>query len=156
VVTIDPEVIMNGETLRQFAAAVRRSAMAAPRRVSETRHLVAAVRRYAEMTRRPWRDAASEPSPALRAAAGPFPAAGPEPPRLANGRLRRLGVLDPDRREEHVQNALVLTWHRYRTAALKGTAHPGLLRPMLWYSVQHNLTPACAKSKNPATGPQKT
>jgi hypothetical protein len=102
--------------------------------------LAAAVRRYAAAARRPWRYAAGEPSPAVRAAADHFTAAEPELTRLAHGRLIRLGVRDPDRREEHVQNAIALTWHAFRSDALrKGLPSPELLRPMLWYSVKHAL-----------------
>lgn len=87
----------------------------------------------------PWRFAAADPNTPLGAAQAHFEAIYPELKRLAHSRLRRMGVMDPDRREEHVTNAIDLTWYRYVTAMEKGTAHPDLIRPMLAFSLKQTL-----------------
>ncbi len=67
----------------------------------------------------------------LRAA---FTALLPELERMAGAQFRHL---DPDAREEAVQNTLALAWHSYLSLIRQGRGDdPALIRSVLWYSVK--------------------
>jgi hypothetical protein len=54
--------------------------------------------------------------------------------RMAASQFRHL---DPDAKEEAVQNTVALAWQSFRALILKGRgAEPGILKNVLWYSVK--------------------
>ncbi|HZZ77032.1 MAG TPA: hypothetical protein VFE62_00855 [Gemmataceae bacterium] len=68
---------------------------------------------------------------ALRAA---FATLVPELTRMAAAAFRHL---DPEAREENVQNTLALCWHAYRSLIEQGRGdEPGLVKSVLWYSIK--------------------
>lgn len=89
---------------------------------------------------RPWRYAAGEPSPLVRAAAEHFGNRANEIYRMVVARLRRLGLKDDERRDAMVQQAVSLAWHSFRRDAERnGAVRPELLNQITWWSIKQAL-----------------